>query len=361
MDFNYRKIPMTNLLPTSAVQIGLIGILGGFVAFLAMTHAAKAADRRKKDAWAMAYRHFRLPVVLTICCPIIDDFLDSGGYKDAWWNDEVQAAFLSMTVILWTWALTSVLRFVAAGIIETRSDDPGTTWTLKLITTTMIVLLWVGSGFIVLKTWGVNLTPFMASAGMLTVALSLFSKYLSGLSVYLSRPYAIGDYLVLPTGERGEVVRIGIANTHIRTRDDTHIIMPNYAIADTRLVNESIYVSHSRVRCKVGVGYDSDLDHVEKVLLGSLAGNELVLGEPAPRVRFRSFGDNAIQVELLAWVNEPRDRGRTLDLMIRNVHRACNEAGIEIPSPKMELSIKSPNLNQGPKATDHGPGDGSPD
>jgi MscS family membrane protein len=343
---NNREMLMTNLFPTDAVQIGFIGILGGLVAFLVMTHAAKVATRLKKDAWAMAYRHFRVPIALTICCPIIDDFLEAEGYKTAWWNDEFQAAFLSLTIILWTWALTAVLRFVVAGIIEKRSDDPGTTWTLKLITSTMLALLWMGAGFIVLKSWGVSLTPFMASAGMLTVGLSFFSKYLSGLAIYLNRPYAIGDFLVLPTGERGEVVRIGIANTHIRTRDDTHIIIPNYAISDTKLINESIYMSHSRVRCKVGVSYASNLDYVEKVLLESLAGNPLVIAEPAPKVRFRAFGDNAIQVELLAWVNEPRDRGRTLDLMIRNVHRACNKAGIEIPSPKMELSIKTANPNQ---------------
>ncbi len=335
---------MTNYLHSNAMHIALSGILASLVAFLVMTHAANVAGRRKQNAWAMAYRCFRLPVALAICSAIIDDFLDAGGYKDVWWNDEVLAIFHSLTAIWWTWALTSVIKFVTAGIIEKRGDDPGTLWTFKIFSNTLIVLLWVGTGFIVLKVWEVSLTPFMASAGMLTVVMSFFSKHLSGLSVYLNRPYAIGDFLVLPTGERGEVVRIGIANTHIRTRDDTHIIVPNYIISDTRMVNESAFFPHSRIRCKVGVAYESDPDYVEKVLLGSLAGNAFVIDEPAPRVRFRSFGDTAIQVELLAWVNDPRNRGKALDVMIRNIHRACKEAGIEIASPKMELSIKSDNL-----------------
>jgi MscS family membrane protein len=316
------------------------------VVFLVMTRAANAASRRKQDTWAMIYRRFRLPIALAICSAIIDDFLEAGGYKDVWWNDEVLAICHSLTAILWAWALTSVVKFVAAGIIEKRGDDPGTSWTLTIFSNIIIVLLWVGTGFIVLKVWEVSLTPFMASAGMLTVVMSFFSKHLSGLSVYLNRPYAIGDFLVLPSGERGEVVRIGIANTHIRTRDDTHIIVPNYTISDTRMVNESIFFPHSRVRCKVGVAYESDPDYVEKVLLESLAGNPFVINDPAPRVRFRSFGDSAIQVELLAWVNDPKDRGRALDIMIRNIHRACKEAGIEIAAPMMELSIKSDDLER---------------
>ncbi|MBF0552634.1 MAG: mechanosensitive ion channel [Deltaproteobacteria bacterium] len=279
-----------------------------------------------------------------ICSAIIDDFIEAAGYKEAWWQDEVMAIFRSLTVILCSWALTAVLKFVAAGIIEKRSKDAGTAWTFNIIRNGIITLLWVGTGFIVIKIWEISLTPFMASAGILTVAMSFFSKHISGLSVYLNRPYVIGDYLVLSTGERGEVVRVGIANTHIRTRDDIHIIVPNYIMSSTKVVNESIFFPHSRVRCSVGVAYDSDLDQVEKVLLGSLGGNQCVIDEPAPRVRFRSFGETAIQVDLLAWVKDPRDRGRALDVMVRNIHRACKEAGIEIPSPKMELSIKSENL-----------------
>lgn len=338
---------MDNLLHHSTVQICVAVILASLAEFLMMTHAANVATSRGQDAWAMVYRRFRLPVALAICSALIDDFLDAAGYKDVWWNDEAQAVVRSLTVVIWTLALTSVLKFVADGIIEKRSSDPGTAWTIKLISKVVIVLLWLGSGFVFLKLWDISLAPFMASAGMLTVAASFFSKNLSGLSVYLNRPYAIGDYLVMPTGERGEVVRIGIANTHIRTRDDTHIIVPNYLMSDSRLVNESAHMPQSRVRCKVGVAYDSDPDHVEKVLLASLAGNRFVIKEPAPRVRFRAFGDNAILVELLAWVDDPRNRGAALDVMIRSIHRACREAGIELPTPRMELSIKSENPDSG--------------
>lgn len=334
---------MANCFHPSAVQMGVVVILTSLVTFFIMTHAANVADRREQDARAVAYRRFRLPVTLVICSAIVDDYFEAAGLQDVWLNDEVLAIVRSMTVVLGTWALTSVLKFVATGIIEKRSADPGASWTLKIISNSFVLLLWLGTGFILLNVWGVSLTPFMASAGMLTLALSFFSKYLSGLSVCLHRPYAIGDFLVLPTGERGEVVCISLVSTHIRTRDDTHIIIPNYIMSDTVLVNESTCIPHSRIRCNVGVAYNSDPDHVEKVFLESLAGNEFVINEPAPRVRFRSFGDTAIQVELLAWVSDPRNRGNALDVMIRNIHRACREEGIEIPSPKMELSVKSDN------------------
>jgi len=341
---------MAGFFHTSAVEVGVIGMLASIIAFLFLTRATKIAELRQQDALAMVLRRFRLPVVLIVFSAVADDLLETIGFKESWWNDELLALIRSSAVATSTWALSLGAKQLTSRIAEKRGFDSITSWTLKIISNSIIGLFCLGAGFIVLSIWNVNLTPFMASAGLLTVAVSLFSRYLTGLSVYINRPYSIGDYLVLPSGERGEVVQISLANTHIRTRDDAHVIVPNYIMSETRLINESAHFSHFRVRCSVGVAYDSDLDEVEKVLLGALEGNRFVIAEPAPRVRFRSFGDTAVQVELLAWVNDPKNRGQALDLMIRNVHRACRKAGIEIPSPKMELSIRSDNRESARKS-----------
>lgn len=67
---------------------------------------------------------------------------------------------------------------------------------------------------------------------------------------------------------------------------------------------------HKRVRVSVGVAYGSDVDHVEDTLLGVAAAEDVVLDEPEPRVRFRGFGDSALDVELLRWIPAPVLRGR---------------------------------------------------
>jgi small-conductance mechanosensitive channel len=79
---------------------------------------------------------------------------------------------------------------------------------------------------------------------------------------------------------------------------------------------------------------------VEKVLLDSLKGNPYVLQEPKARVRYRAFGDWAVELELLAWIKDPRDRGVARDLMIREIHQASREGKINIPYPQREVTLK---------------------
>ena len=65
-----------------------------------------------------------------------------------------------------------------------------------------------------------------------------------------------------------------------------------------------------------------------------------VVGEPTPRVRFRSFGASGLVFELLAWIEQPVYRGRVLHALNGKVYKALNTAGIEIPYAKQDVYIK---------------------
>jgi MscS family membrane protein len=147
--------------------------------------------------------------------------------------------------------------------------------------------------------------------------------------------------VVLAGGERGEVVNIGIRSTRIRTRDDVLVSIPNSLMASAKIINESSLVPQYRVRCRLGVAYRSDLAEVERVLLESVRSNSHILQDPEPRVRFRSFGDWAIEVELLAWIKEPRDRGLVRDQIIRGIQQAAREGKLEIPYPQQEVAYRT--------------------
>ena len=54
----------------------------------------------------------------------------------------------------------------------------------------------------------------------------------------------------------------------------------------------------------------------------------------------RSFGDSALDFELLAWINEPELRGKITHELLMDVYNAFAEADIEIPYNKQDLYIK---------------------
>jgi MscS family membrane protein len=178
--------------------------------------------------------------------------------------------------------------------------------------------------------------------GGLAVALAgreALSNLIGTIMIILDRPFKIGDYVTLSDGERGAVAGVGFRSTRIRTRDDILISIPNSIIANTKMINESAPISLSRIRIKVGVAYCSDLKRVEEILLGVAEQNQLVVREPSPEIRFRQFGDSALEFELLCWIDQPEQKGPIIHQLNWAIKEAFQEAGIQIPFPQRHVHV----------------------
>ena len=206
------------------------------------------------------------------------------------------------------------------------------------------IVIIVATVMAILSLWKINITPVIASAGIAGAAVAFAAKdtianFFGGISVFVDKPFQIGDYIVLDKGERGEVVDIGVRSTRIKTRDDILITVPNSIIANTKIINESAPIPNFRIRVPVSVAYGSDIDLVQKTLLDIAALNDDVIPGPAPRVRFRQFGDSSLNFELLCWTKEPALRGRTVHELNCSIYKKFNELGITIPFPQRDVHI----------------------
>jgi small-conductance mechanosensitive channel len=116
--------------------------------------------------------------------------------------------------------------------------------TLPLFEISLKTLIVGGAIYGVLQAWNVDVTAWLASAGIIGIAVGFAAKdtlanLFSGIFILADAPYKIGDYIVLDSGERGKVTDIGIRSTRILTRDDLEIIIPNAAIGNAKIINES--------------------------------------------------------------------------------------------------------------------------
>ena len=71
----------------------------------------------------------------------------------------------------------------------------------------------------------------LALAGIVGIAIGFTAKdtlanLFSGVFILADRPYKMGDYVNLESGERGRVTHIGIRSTRILTRDDIEVTVP---------------------------------------------------------------------------------------------------------------------------------------
>mgnify|MGYP001820750161 FL=1 len=175
------------------------------------------------------------------------------------------------------------------------------------------------------------------------------SNLFAGVSIVVDAPYKSGDFIILDSGERGVVTHIGLRSTRLLTRDDIEITVPNGIIGNSKIINEAGGPSQKhRIRIAVGAAYGSDIDHVIATLEKVAADHEEICTNPAPRVRFRQFGDSSLDFELLCWIDRPVDRGRLHHELGVNVYKAFAAADIQIPFPQRDLHVRTmPDASQG--------------
>lgn len=251
----------------------------------------------------------------------------------------------SIMAIVWC---VTVIRISDAVIEYAVYRGPDITGLSKdiapLIENVSKIVIILASLMIFLSIWKINITPLIASAGIAGAAVAFAAKdtianFFGGISVFADKPFKIGDYIVLDKGERGEVVEIGVRSTRIKTRDDILITIPNSIIANSKIINESAPIPNFRVRIPVSVSYGSDIDLIEKTLLDIAGKNNNVIKDPAPRIRFREFGESSLNFELLCWTKEPALRGLTIHELNCRIYKKFNESGIKFPFPQRDVHL----------------------
>jgi small-conductance mechanosensitive channel len=254
----------------------------------------------------------------------------------------------TVAIFLWAKAAARFLRLIVA--LVSRDDSRFTLIqqrTLPLFNNLLVILVVALALYFVFLAWNINVTAWIASAGILGLAISFAAKdtlanLFSGVFILTDAPFKLGDFILLDSGERGEVTHIGIRSTRLLTRDDVEITVPNSIMGNAKITNETGGPHERyRIRVKVGVAYGSDIDKVKSVLMDVAGSQPEVCKAPAPRVRFRAFGDSSLDHELLCWVDKPVLRGRVTHLLNTAVYKRFIKEGIDIPFPQRDVFIKS--------------------
>ncbi len=329
------------------IIIACIGyIVGKIVQFIIMRSATQVTKRTRTQVDDKLIELLRRPTFLTVFYLFLILATKTLNVSDSFKNNLVRI-ILTLIVFMWMTRGFKILHLLLQVLSDLRNKfkmiQRKTVPLFDLIG--KITLVAAGSYFILLI-WGINPTAWLASAGVIGIAVGFAAKdtlsnLFSGFFIIADTPYKVGDFVVLDSGERGMVTNVGIRSTRILTRDDVEITVPNAVIGNAKIKNQSGgRWEKFRLRIKVGVAYGTDLDLVVKVLedIGKKAEN--VCETPTPRVRMRLFGASSIDFELLVWIDEPVLKGRVTHSLLMTVYKKFNENNIEIPYSKQDVYIK---------------------
>jgi small-conductance mechanosensitive channel len=195
---------------------------------------------------------------------------------------------------------------------------------------------------IIFQTMGIKITPILTALGVggLAVALALqdtLANFFSGLQVLASHQINVGDYVHLDGGQEGFVNDIGWRSATIKMLNNNIVIVPNKKLAEAILINFSLEEREFAVRTSLGVAYDSDLEHVERVTLevvrDVIARTEGAVKGFEPLVRYTAFGDSSIQFNVIVRYSDYGAQVLAQHELIKALHKRYRQEGIEIPYP----------------------------
>lgn len=190
---------------------------------------------------------------------------------------------------------------------------------------------------------GVDVTAILAGLGILGFTLGfalqdVSKNFIAGLLILLQQPFELGDTIQV-SGFTGTILDINLRDTELRTVEGLRVRIPNGEIFTQPVLNFT-GVKNRRLQIQVGVAYNTDLEKARQVALETIRSIPGVLEDPGIDLRFESFGDYAIQMNIFYWFDADKtDYSQALDGGIRGLKAAFEKASIKIPAPYQEMRL----------------------
>jgi potassium efflux system protein len=213
---------------------------------------------------------------------------------------------LVFLIAVWASFLVSrLLRFVLEEDVYHHFHlGPGVPYAISTMLHYAILFL----GFVIaLGTLGIDLGQITILAGALSVGIgfglqNVINNFVSGLILLFERPIKIGDVIEV-SGVVGQVHRIGIRASVIRTADGSEVIVPNGSLISSQVTNWTFSDQQRVVELSVNVVGGVDSQRVVELLKSTAVGHPGVAKQPSPQVYVVNFTSGAVTFQLRAWTD----------------------------------------------------------
>jgi small-conductance mechanosensitive channel len=249
---------------------------------------------------------------------------------------------LSHSIIILS--LTLMVAHMGSGYLKhklgKRSENLAST---SILATAIDLAVYVIGILVLIESFGYSISPLITALGVggLSTALALqdtLANLFSGINILVSKQIKMGDFVRLSTGEEGHVVDMNWRNTTIKTPTENMAVVPNKKIASSIITNYAQPFAECSISIPIGVSYESDLDHVEKVTAEVakeiLQETEGGVKKFKPFVRYGSFAESSINFNVILRVKTVTDQHLIRHEFIKRIYTRYKQEGIVISSKK---------------------------
>lgn len=216
---------------------------------------------------------------------------------------------------------------------------------LKNILTVLILIFGLAS---VMAQFGFDIVSLVAGLGIVGLAVgfaaqSTLANFIAGITILIDQAFQVGDWININNVE-GRVVIISLRTTHILTRDNITVIVPNATVASSEVTNLTSK-NFIRFDIRVRISLEGDIDAARSEILKVLSDTDVVLSRPETSATITEIGESGIFFIVRFWV-KPASVARMPKIkedLTENIKRAFDAAGIMTPYPHIRLVMPKDN------------------
>ena len=202
-----------------------------------------------------------------------------------------------------------------------------------------------------MKLVGVSAAVLVTAGGFGAAAVGfgaqgIVSNSLSGLSLYVNRPFIVGDFIEIPDQQlMGTVEQISWFYTQLRTLDRQPVYVPNTIFISTPVVNTAA-IDNRRVWIQFSVSY-ADRPRIPAIvaeLEQVLASHPRVDQDKLKAVHFTGYGASSLDLRLLAHAttSEMTDAWGLQQELLLSIGEVVERQGASMPFPTRTLRLPEP-------------------
>ena len=295
---------------------------------------------------ARVLRWFMTVAVIVVCVAVVfkDQIFDrgsifayilGGGWERGLNIFAVTASIMVACVVATASEVLQKLLQLVSRVVEAR----GVTM-CRLAASVVKYVTIVGMLYWCLAMLGVDTATLLASAGLLTLAISLGAKDLvtdiiAGLFIIFEGEFRVGD-IIQVGGSKGTVMEIGVRTTKINDGAGNILVMRNSSISN--VVNMTKETSFASV--EVGIEYGESLERVENILAKEFPNIKRRLPAIIDGPFYKGvtmLADNSVNIKIVAECSE-RDRSGLTNDLNREMKLLFDKYDISIPFPQVVVN-----------------------
>jgi len=239
--------------------------------------------------------------------------------------------------VIGRWVSGILLNVVDKMLNKARMDSMLVSFVHSILNALLLLFIIIAA----LDQLGVDTTSFIALIGAAGLAVGLalqgsLQNFASGVLLIVFRPFKVGHFIEA-AGVSGVVEEIGIFSTRLKTGDNREIIVPNGAIYDGTITNNSARDTR-RIDMVFGIGYDDDIRKAKEIMQSVLDADARVFSDPAPLIAVAELADSSVNFVVRPWVKSS-DYWGVKFAVTEKIKLAFDAAGISIPYPQMDVHL----------------------